>query len=109
MAEHNHPASYLGFMYIFEALTPVMAARAQQATTATSYKAEAREFVDLHAVEDVRHTDQVEWMIERLVEIDPTAAEAILWGFDVFAAAYPIPLWSASHARAMAASGIAHG
>ncbi len=101
LAEHCHPASYLGFMYIFEALTPTMAKRVQRAMAAHA-DPEANEFVDLHAVEDIRHTDQVMMMIQQLVQIDPEAADAILWGFDAFAAVYPIALWSAAHARAVA-------
>jgi hypothetical protein len=105
LAERCQPASYLGFMYIFEALTPIMAARAQAVMSATGYDAQAREFVDLHAVEDVRHTDQVIDMITELVSIDPAAEKAIVWGFDVFAAVYPVPLWSAAYRRAVASVG----
>jgi len=102
LGEHTHPACYLGFMYIFEALTPEMAARAQQAMDRASYKAEAREFIDLHATEDIRHTDMIVKAIEDLVAIEPEAAKHVLHGFDCFAQVYPVPVWNEALARAQA-------
>jgi len=100
LGEHTHPACYLGFMYIFEALTPEMAARAQQAMDRASYKAEAREFIDLHATEDIRHTDMIVKAIEDLVAIEPEAAKHVLHGFDCFAQVYPVPVWNEALSRA---------
>jgi hypothetical protein len=44
-------------------------------------------------------------MITELVSIDPAAEKAIGWGFDAFAAVYPVPLWSAAYRRAVASVG----
>lgn len=101
LGERGHPASYLGFMYLFEALTPMVSARVQHVMQAVRYPSAAREFVDLHAVEDIRHTDQVAQMIQDVEREDPAAGQEVLWGFDVFAAVYPIPLWSACFDRAV--------
>jgi hypothetical protein len=100
---HCHPAAYLGFMYIFEALTPIMATKAQEVMGAANYLPEAREFVDLHATEDIRHTNMILAVIEEVVANDPAAADAILFGLRAFTSVYPIPVWSAAHARARAA------
>lgn len=105
LGEHCHPASYLGFMYIFEALTPIMATEAQKAMSASGYAAEAREFIDLHAMEDIRHTDMIVAVIEQLLACDPTAGDAILFGFRAFETVYPLPVWSAAHDRALAEIG----
>jgi hypothetical protein len=101
LGEHCHPASYLGFMYLFEALTPIMAARAQAAMDGSGYQKEAREFIDIHVTEDIRHTDVVIGVMHDLIKIDPTAAEAILFGYHTFAAVYPLPVWAAAHERAL--------
>lgn len=101
LGEHCHPASYLGFMYIFEALTPIMATEAQKVMSATSYLPEAREFVDLHATEDIKHTNMILAVIQQLLRIDPSAGEAILFGLRTFTAVYPIPVWDAAYRRAL--------
>ncbi|MEM7807915.1 MAG: iron-containing redox enzyme family protein [Planctomycetota bacterium] len=102
LAEHQHPANYLGFMYIFEALTPIMAAKTQEVMARSSYKAEAREFIDLHATEDIRHTDMIVKAIEDLCEIIPEAAGHVLHGFDCFTAVYPVAIWNEALERAKA-------
>jgi hypothetical protein len=104
LGEHCPPASYLGFMFIFEALTPIMATRAQTLMDRSGYKQEAREFIDLHATEDIRHTDMLIGVIEDLLRIDPTAGKSILFGFNVFKNVYPIPVWASAHQRAVADS-----
>jgi len=96
LGEHQHPACYLGFMYIFEALTPIMSSRVQMLMDRSRYNAAAREFIDLHATEDIRHTDIISNVIRRLVAIEPGAANAVLHGFDCFAQVYPIPVWQSA-------------
>jgi len=102
LGEHCPPACYLGFMYIFEALTPIMASRAQMRMDQVDFHQPAREFVDLHAVEDLRHTDMIKNVIVDLVRLAPETAEDILFGFDSFRCVYPLPLWNAAFARARA-------
>jgi hypothetical protein len=103
LGEHCHPAAYLGFMYIFEALTPIMATQAQKLMGTSDYLPAAREFIDLHATEDIRHTDMIVSVIGDLLKIDPSAAEAILFGLRSFVAVYPLPVWNAAYERAKAA------
>jgi hypothetical protein len=79
-----------------------MAARAQAMMDGSGYQKEAREFVDIHATEDIRHTDVVVGVMEDLIKIDPAAAEAILFGYRTFEAVYPLPVWTAAHERALA-------
>lgn len=102
LGEHCPPAAYLGFLYIFEALTPIMAAKGQKLMSASEYLPEAREFVDLHAMEDIRHTDMILTVIAHLLRIDPSAASAIEFGLNSFLAVYPIPVWTAADERARA-------
>ncbi|HET7536851.1 MAG TPA: iron-containing redox enzyme family protein [Candidatus Didemnitutus sp.] len=101
LGEHCPAACYLGFMYIFEALTPIMARQAQQVMQASNYKPEAREFVDLHATEDIRHTDMILAVIQQLLRIQPEAFEQIIFGFRAFKAVYPIPVWTRAYEHAL--------
>ena len=101
LGEHCHPASYLGFMYIFEALTPIMATQAQQIMATADYLPAAREFVDLHATEDIRHTDMIVAVIQQLLRADASAGDAILFGLRAFTAVYPLPVWDAAYRRAL--------
>lgn len=100
LGEHADPACYLGFMYIFEALTPVMAARVQAVMDRKGYRPEAREFIDLHATEDIRHTDMIVKAIEDLIAIRPGAGDHVLHGFECFAQVYPVPVWNEALTRA---------
>ncbi len=102
LGEHCHPAAYLGFMYIFEALTPIMATQAQRIMSAKDYLPAAREFVDLHATEDIRHTNMILAVIEEIIRVDPAAHDAILFGLRSFLAVYPLPVWNAAYERAKA-------
>jgi hypothetical protein len=100
LAEREDPASYLGFMYIFEALTMLIARNALDVMNARGFPTEGREFIDLHAVEDVRHTDIIINIIQKVVTIWPERAASIDYGFDCFALVYPVPVWQAAQRRA---------
>lgn len=101
LAEHEDPAAYLGFMYIFEALTMILAKSALEAMNERGFPMVGREFLELHAVEDIRHTDIIVNIIHEVVQRWPERAEAIEYGFDCFANVYPIPVWEAAYQRAI--------
>lgn len=100
LAERDDPFAYLGYIFLFEALTPVLTERAQAFLAAKAFPNEARHFIDLHATEDVAHARLLADLIERVVNDFPSSAEAIEYGFDCFAAVYPLPIWDAALARA---------
>lgn len=102
LGERDNPFSYLGYMYLFESLTPPVTERAQKALYAKGFPVQAREFVDTHAAEDVGHTRLLADLIDRVSHEFPDAAEAIEYGFDCFTAVYPLPIWDAAYARARA-------
>ncbi len=101
LAQHEDPTTYLGFMYIFEALTMQLSKAVLQVMDARGFPNESREFIDLHAVEDIRHTDIIVNIIQTVVERYPDRAQAIEYGFDCFANVYPIPVWQAAYRRAV--------
>ena len=101
LAGHEDPTSYLGFMYIFEALTMQLSKAVLDVMDSRGFPRESREFIDLHAVEDIRHTDIIVNIIQTVVERYPERAETIEYGFDCFANVYPIPVWQAAYRRAL--------
>lgn len=103
LAEQENPICYLGFMYIFEAITMEVTKSVLPALTNIGFPEESREFIDLHAIEDIRHTDVILDIIERVVDEYPGADEAIEYGFDCFAYVYPLPVWQGAYRRALEA------
>ena len=108
LAETEEPWSYLGYMYLFEALTPVLTERAQAILAAKQFPGTARQFIDFHAKEDIGHAIALADFINRVVTDYPSSEAAIEYGFDCFAAVYPCPIWAAAlrHARSELAGGI---
>lgn len=102
LAEREDPFAYLGYMYAFEALTPRLAAEAQAALTRASTRVEGKRFVELHAKEDIVHEQHLAKIIIEVVGAFPQALEVIEYGFDCFAAVYPIPIWEHAERSALA-------
>jgi hypothetical protein len=108
LAEREDPFSYLGYMWLFECLTPILTERAQKFLAAKGFPVEAQNFIDTHAEEDIAHADVLTKLIHKVVRDYPASASAIEYGFDCFAAVYPLPIWKAAlvHARAEFAQAI---
>jgi hypothetical protein len=102
LATAEEPWSYLGYMYLFESLTPVLTERAQAILATKNFPGDAKHFIDFHAKEDVAHSTLLADLIDRVVSEYPSAEPAIEYGFDCFAAVYPLPIWDAAlrHTRA---------
>jgi hypothetical protein len=94
---HERPFCYLGYMFLLEGTTAVLAERYRAALEA---KGSEVEFVTAHAREDEEHTRYLRDQIARIVRQVPDAAPAIEYGFDCLAAVYPLPVWSAALSRA---------
>lgn len=102
LAEKENPFSYLGYMYPFEALTPILTARLQDQLAAKGFPVAARKFIDVHAEEDISHSKLLKHLLARVVSDFPDAAAAIEYGFECFTQVYPLPVWDAVIARASA-------
>jgi hypothetical protein len=101
LVDRESPFAYLGYMYLLEALTPLLATRAQLLMSARGFPKNARHFIDCHATMDVFHARELRDLIVRVVADYPDAAAAIDYGFDCFACVYPRPIWDTAlkHAR----------
>jgi hypothetical protein len=102
LAEREDPFSYLGYMWLFECLTPILTERAQGFLAAKGFPMEAQNFIDTYAEEDIAHADVLTKLIQKVLREYPASASAIEYGFDCFAAVYPLPIWRAALARAQA-------
>lgn len=98
------PFAYLGALYPFEGLTPIIAQRVQHSLADKSFAQGALEFVTFHAEEDVKHAKMVRKLLEYVVETYPQAATSIVAGLDNFLAVYPIPVWMTAYRRAISAA-----
>lgn len=102
LGERESPFAYLGYMYLFEALTPILTERAQGFLAAKGFPVDAQHFIDVHAEEDIAHAEVMDTLIEKVLKDYPEEAAAIEYGFDCFAAVYPLPIWRAAVAHAKA-------
>ncbi len=105
IGERESPFAYLGYMYLFECLTPVLTERAQVALAKKGFPVDAQRFIDVHAKEDIAHADELAKLIQKVVTDYPEEESAIEFGFDCFAAVYPLPIWDAALAHAKAEIG----
>jgi hypothetical protein len=96
VAERESPFAYLGYMYLLEALTPLLAGRAQGFLGIKAMPAGARQFIDFHAKEDVGHAQGLRNLIVQVVTAYPEEVAAIEYGFDCFTCVYPLPVWAAA-------------
>jgi hypothetical protein len=99
LAEREDPFAYLGYMYLFEAMTPILTERVQGFLKAIGFPAEAQKFIDFHAEEDIAHANVLRTLIERSLMRFPESASAVEYGFDCFEAVYPLPIWAAALER----------
>ena len=100
IATQLNPFAYLGYMYPFEALTPILTQRLQKVLAAKQFPDHATHFVDYHAVADIGHAATLRKLIEEVVGKYPEAKAEIDYAFDVFTCVYPLPIWATCVARA---------
>lgn len=102
LAQLENPFCYLGYMYLFECLTPILTERAQTFLEAAGFPTAARKFIDVHAKEDIAHADALGKLVERVVRDYPDAASAIDYGFNCFSVTYPLLIWEVALQQARA-------
>lgn len=93
LAQLESPFAYLGYMYLFESLTPTLANRVLDVLHKRGLAADAQYFVKFHATEDIAHSKALRALVVRVVHDFPDAAGAIDYGFECFCCTYPLPIW----------------
>ena len=105
IAHKRMPFAYLGALYLFEGLTPIVTAGVKPMLQNKGFGADALEYIEFHSTEDIRHAKIIEALIRDAVVQYPEKAGEVLFGFEAFRHVYPLPGWRAACARALAAIG----
>lgn len=103
LAHKRLPFAYLGALYLFEGLTPLVTglvrdAAIRRGTSITS----GFEYVEFHATEDIKHAKVVDHLILQMLRQFPERADEVRFGFLAFRQVYPLPGWTAAARRALA-------
>jgi hypothetical protein len=91
LAEHGHPTSYLGYLFLLESTTAKLAPLMRERMAGVGLEVP---FVTVHALEDPTHTASLARELDRIVQRTPEVSDAIEMGFTYFSAVYPSPLWT---------------
>ena len=97
------PFAYLGALYPFEGLTPLVSQIAKARLEQADFPRNALEYIEFHATEDVKHAKLVRVLLKKVARQYEGAAAAILYGMECFLAVYPIPVWQTAYERASSA------
>lgn len=96
----REPFMYLGAIYLFEALTPIVTGRAMKILAGRGLPPTGLEFIAHHATADIEHADGMRQLIAEVAAAYPESKARMLYGFEHFAAIYPLPCWEAAKHRA---------
>ena len=94
------PFAYLGALYPFEGLTPIVSQMVRESILKNGFPADALEYINFHAEEDVKHANLVRKLLKHAVRNYPSAAGSICTGIEYFLAVYPLPVWQTAYDRA---------
>ena len=101
IAHKRMPFAYLGALYLFEGLTPIVTAGVKPLLRTKGFDADSLEYIEFHSTEDIRHAKIIEALIRNAVAQYPGKVDEVLFGFDAFRQVYPLPGWRAAFDRAM--------
>lgn len=100
IARQRDPFAYLGALYLFEGLTPMVTGLVKARLRAAGMSESSLEYVEFHSTEDIKHANLVNHLIAETVRKFPEALEAVKHGYECFEAVYPLPLWRSAFRRA---------
>jgi len=100
LCHKREPFAYLGALYPFEGLTPIISEMVKPFLKNNGMKRRSMEFVDYHSTADLEHTALVKELIEKIANDYPESKESICYGIEYFLAVYPLPAWNSAFKRA---------
>jgi len=106
-AHKRLPFAYLGGLYLFEGLTPLVTGLVKPLLQQQGLSASSLEYIEFHSTEDIRHAKVVDALIRDVLTHFPDKADEVRFGFEAFRQVYPLPGWRAAYARAAAAAAAA--
>lgn len=96
IAHKRDPFLYLGAVYLFEALTPIITARVKEDLRQRLGSFNGLEFIAHHATADIEHERVIGELIAEIIARYPEAKASVVYGFEYFAHVYPLPGWRAA-------------
>ena len=102
LAHMRDPFMYLGAVYLFEGLTPIISNIVKEKVDSFATGIGGKEFIEFHSTEDIRHTNLMRHLLTEVAKENEGAAEAMLYGIDCFLHVYPLPVWETAYERAKA-------
>lgn len=105
LAHRRMPFAYLGALYLFEGLTPIVTGLVKQQLVNQGFSSDNLEYVEFHSTEDIRHAKLIDALITDVVAQYPERADEVRFGFETFRRIYPMPGWNAAYERAMTSLG----
>ena len=101
LCHKRDPFAYLGALYPFEGLTPIISEMIKPYLKAKGMSKRSTEFVDYHSTADLEHTVLVKELIKNIADEYPESKESICYGINYFLSVYPLPGWKAAFSRAL--------
>jgi pyrroloquinoline quinone (PQQ) biosynthesis protein C len=102
LAHKREPFAYLGALYLFEGLTPLVTGLVKGNLEAKGLREDALGYIEFHSTEDIKHARVVDHLISEVIRAYPESADSIRFGFDTFRSVYPLPGWWAAYQRGLA-------
>ncbi|MGV7212207.1 iron-containing redox enzyme family protein [Bradyrhizobium sp. UFLA05-112] len=102
IALKRDPFVYLGAVYLFDALTPLVTEEVRHILHRRGLSPKGLEFIDHHATADIEHAQQIGQLIRDVAERYPESRASICYGFEYFHHVYPMPAWNMAYRRAIA-------
>lgn len=101
-AHKRLPFAYLGGLYLFEGLTPLVTGLVKPHLEQHGLGPSSLEYIEFHSTEDIRHAKVVDALIRDVLTQFPGKAAEVRFGFEAFRHVYPLPGWRAAFERAQA-------
>jgi hypothetical protein len=101
-AHKRLPFAYLGGLYLFEGLTPLVTGLVKPHLEHQGLGPSSLEYIEFHSTEDIRHAKVVDALIRDVLTQFPDKADEVRFGFEAFRQVYPLPGWRAAFERARA-------
>lgn len=102
LVDHVSGFTSIGVWYALESMTGTLTERAMTWLENKGISTQQREFIDVHAVDDIAHRNSMRSLMNKLSSAYPEAEEDICYAVEVILSIYPVPIWTDVVKRAKA-------
>jgi pyrroloquinoline quinone (PQQ) biosynthesis protein C len=101
IAHLRKPFMYLGALYLFEGLTPIVTGAVKSNLMKKGLDQSSLEYIEFHSTEDIKHAKLVKHLISQVATTYPESVQDIKYGYECFRFVYPIPVWQCAYERVL--------